>query len=151
MTPAPPPRPASVDLAELIRQLEDAKCSMRHLDALIATAVWGEPQPSGNTGGPKVLTWWDRGLGRSVAPEFTASTDAALSLVPEGCFVTIDKYLVSDERPDIWRAWVKWFPDDATSELAKAFSGLRSTPALALCIAALKALAALRAHQGGER
>lgn len=47
----------------------------RHLDEEIATAVWGEPRPSGNVGDVHTLLWWHHGLGRSVAPRFTTSLD----------------------------------------------------------------------------
>lgn len=70
---------------------------------------------------------------------YTTSVDAALTLVPEGCFVTIDKYLVSDESADLWRVWIKWLPNEEAARLDHVFSGVRTAPALALCIAALKA------------
>lgn len=63
---------------DLIARLESAPASSRVLDEEIATHLWGEPRPSGNVGGPRMLVWWHNGVGHSVAPEFTTSLDAAL-------------------------------------------------------------------------
>ena len=69
------------------------------------------------------------------APEFSSSIDAAWTLVPDG---TIWK-LFSDWPGDAYFAVVEgdtWLPEKAKDEWR---SGRQGTPAIALCIAALKA------------
>ena len=116
------------DTHELISRLEVATEGSRELDEAIATAIWGEPKPSGNVGGVRILVWQHNGLERSIAPEFTESLDAAMTLVPEG------------ESWDCgWEAanphGMAWVGSNNPQVIA-------STPTLALCIAALTARAA---------
>lgn len=125
----------------LIAELEAATEGSRELDA----EIWWDVKPSqarttywnGATGKPHPLIDLPRsGLGYHgvcvSAPHYTTSLDAALTLVPEG-----------------W--W--WVINSGTQGLAKAILGARGsdagahedahTPALALCIAALRARQAL--------
>jgi hypothetical protein len=106
---------------------DQANKGSRELDEAIATAIWGEPRPSGNVGCPRTLVWWHNGLGRSVAPEFTTSLNAALTLVPEGWWWGI----ASTGEARIWEI-----------EKPGQFTAKAASPAMAICSAALKARAA---------
>jgi len=64
-----------------------------------------------------------------VAPRFTESIDAALSLVPEGKEWSLDNI-------EGYRAYIMW--EHMSGEFIMR-SGKGATPAIALCIAALKA------------
>lgn len=85
------------------------------------------------------------------APQYTASIDAAFSMLPEDWFLTLDRYIVSDQpepNPLTWRVWLKHFysvdPADEDSEIRRLevlASGV--TPAHAIAAAALKARASL--------
>lgn len=121
-TPAP-----SVD--RLIVRLEAAHMGNRELDEAIATLIWGPPKPSGNFGGPRTLVWWSRGIGRSVAPEFTNSLDAAMTLIPDWVFVRLERY--SD-------GWYVTLRPKSDSDLNQE-RGDQKPVALAVCIAAIKA------------
>ena len=115
-------------LSALLANLEAATGPSRELDAEIATVIFGRPRASGNVGEPQVLHWWDRAVGFAVAPRYTESLDAARTLLPEGWFALIDTR---------GRADVRYAPIDQSGyrrEVADA-----ATPALALCIAALRA------------
>lgn len=68
----------------ILSRLEAATRGSRELDEAIATLLWGEPRPSGNPGEQRVLRWWSGGVGRTVAPEFTTSIDAAMMMLPDG-------------------------------------------------------------------
>jgi hypothetical protein len=135
-------------LAELIARLEAATGPTPHLDAEIEAALrGGEPAyrtASRHQFGPSVVlnhgagNAWD---GWESAPSFTGSLDAALTLVPE-----------------IWRVYAlqeqyidpphKWFAGlDRRREHTQSMIGKAPTPALALCIAALRA----RAESKGQR
>ncbi len=79
-------------------------------------------------------------------PHYTASLDAAVALV-ERClpdaFPTIDRYSISDEPTTAqynWRVWIKWV--DGDDIIREAFSGTKSSPALALCLALIRTLIA---------
>ena len=78
------------------------------------------------------------------APEFTTSLDAARTLVPEGWITTIDHYCLADNpKENIWRAWLRKLQGNLVEEDDPIYLiimfGSAPTPALALCIAALKA------------
>lgn len=68
----------------------------------------------------------------SVFPAYTASLDAAMSLVPEGCLWTMDSWSARGWSAGIWRprtrSWLINTDRDRQSP----------TPAIALCAAALK-------------
>lgn len=68
-------------------------------------------------------------------PHYTTSIDAALTLVPEGCIWKV----FSDYPGDAYFADVeKWVPGQGGPENWRT-DGACSSPALALCIAALRA------------
>jgi len=71
---------------------------------------------------------------------YTASIDAALTLVPEGCGWEI--YNTTCDQPKVWAKVYGW---PGCDEAARANA---TTPALALCIAALRARA--RPATGGR-
>jgi hypothetical protein len=96
-------------LSELIAKLEEAEEGSRELDCEIYVAL----------GNPLL-----RAVGK--APRYSSSLDAALTLVPEGSYA---KLQIGRNHAKGW-AWV---------ELRDVEAVARSTPALALCIAALKA------------
>lgn len=113
---------------DLIARLEAATAPSRELDVLIAQAV-GEPWGAGgySIGG----NWGER------AARYTASIDVALTLVPEGwhwcaCGPSDTHLPIAYIVPDMGRTpWPKWVDD---------IEG--ATPAIALCIAALRARSA---------
>ena len=85
------------------------------------------------------------GAGRGVrdCPPYTHSLDAAMTLVPEGWRVVN----FAESEPDVppeelrqrpWTAMLKLPADDFRAKWAKAYA---ATPALALCAAALRAIA----------
>lgn len=132
-----------IDMERLIERLEaahdkaDSYGAIRYhkgeFNAEIATALWGERRASGSVEGPQTLVWWNDGMGRSVAPDFVGSLDAALTLVPRGWGFKADcglghghsftvGHVGSDKLYDQPEGW-----------------GKGATPPLALCIAALRA------------
>ncbi|MBC9180219.1 hypothetical protein [Pseudoroseomonas ludipueritiae] len=75
-------------------------------------------------------------------PKYTTSLDAAVSLVPEGAGVQIERFWVQHISTPVWSAEVRWGIDGET-----VYAEERPTPALALCCAALKARLALEEPQ----
>ena len=73
------------------------------------------------------------------AAPFTASIDAALTLVPDPKFYVLDERPKSDGRHTV-TAWVGWWTNSET--WAKTDTVEAAMPALALCAAALRARAA---------
>lgn len=112
-------------LAALIAKLEAATEGSRELDWLIFDAVYGPAWKDGR--------WWVDGEKTRWLPlgqtEFSTSLDAALTLVPAGWQWWADK----TDRSAIW----------AISPALGVVEGLQghhpTSPALALCIAALRA------------
>ena len=111
-------------MKDLIEKLAQAEGPSRKLDAEISRALAGGPADH----------WYQDHRGVYVtdncAPCYTASIDAALTLVPEGVEVSIERYTDKGIRAqrDLASAWVFGAP--------RAYA---STPAIALCIAALSA------------
>jgi len=101
------------DIATLIARLEAATAGSRELDSAISRAV-------GDVTAIELCTDHGRIVG---CPAFTASIDAALALVPEGKDWTVRSCAVMAEV-DIGED--EWISVNA------------ATPALALCIAALR-------------
>jgi hypothetical protein len=99
---------------ELAERCEAATGPDRELDAEIAQVVGAQPVMICDTG--NVLIY----------QSFTASLDAAMTLVPEG-----RRWLLQTLMTGKYRAEADWNG-----------SGQGSTPALALCAAALRAIAA---------
>lgn len=129
-----------IDLTDLITRLEGATGPDREIDAEIAVALSDDPDawvvnPSPQRVFSGVPGCWTDGPHKiHLAPEYTASLDAALSLVAE-------------KLPgSMWR--IGFDPDDGSmkAEFVTAAPECRrvvanhDTPALAVCLALLRAL-----------
>ena len=124
------------DLTQLIADLEAAPEGSREYDARIWCAQHGLE-----------FRHWDGefchyrdGVGagmESHIPPASTSLDAALTLVEERCRWLMDKRPGAEHRSDGYRAHV-W---DGTTPTYESTETWAATPALALCIAALKARA----------
>lgn len=132
------------DLSDLIERLEKATGPSMELNGLIWLAVpfdekcsecgemhgrhpqhhWAE---GGTVDGPdKWLTWYQRD-GLHFTPRYTHSIDSALRLVPKGMDWSL--YRMDEGDPE------EWF----NAQVGEHCAEVRSTAAIALCIAALKA------------
>lgn len=111
------------DLDTLIRDLEEATEGSRELDTAVTNWMWREK--------------WGKKLPKDLSIEpYTTSLDAALTLVPEGWKWEIANHAGDDDGP---RAALWWgIPAEHNDEI-KQIGAHGNTPALALCIAALKA------------
>jgi len=107
----------------LIARLEKATVPDRELDRAIGRAV-----------GVEIVSDYANGLNRVIKdiPHYTASIDAALTLVPEGMDWDVNNMTGNGD----YRSYVMYLsaPGEWTSRSGKAIN-----PAIALCIAALKA------------
>lgn len=119
-------------MSDLIERLEAATGPCRELDAAILTQVMGYRDVYGDG------TVFDRGndgywyVGEHSAPQLpapTASIDAALTLVPEGC----------DWKVDTWKGKPAAMVRVGTRHYQSGYADNPATPALAICIAALRA------------
>lgn len=75
-------------------------------------------------------------------PRYTTSLDAAMTLIPTDGSVNFAEFSWSWEPsdPGVWpAASVRWYPPHKSGPDWHAFTVTAPTPALALCIAALKA------------
>ena len=106
----------------LPQRIEAAEGADRALDVAIALASGGI-----NAIGADIL--WPSGF-RMPCPRYTASLDAALTLVPDG--------LVFNLGNDASMCWAHVW-DDVPEYDGEPYEGRAATPALALCAAALKA------------
>jgi len=125
-------------LSDIIARLEKATGPDRDVDAHIALATgW---LVLGTNIGPE---WCDPNNRPAGLPAYTASLDAALRLVPEGWGGSVDVYPESYRRPDADGKRLKWGGAASISpdfgDIARLITACAKTPALALCIAALKA------------
>jgi hypothetical protein len=128
------------ELLRLAERVEAATGPERELDAEIGyIADWSKP------GHDRIRYLRDTArnsfadIGRfTEVPDYTASLDAAMSLVPEGW--TLAQLLRSDDR-NHWSA-LMWGMDPWTDLRPNAPSARAATPALALCAASLRS----RAH-----
>lgn len=114
-------------MTALIELLESATEGSRELDVEIVFALYPESIYQPQCVGEEPI-FWSEPYYKQECPAFTTSIDAALTLVPDGRIWTLGTY--ADHSG--YRAAL-----DSQSESTKA-----ATPALALCIAALKARAA---------
>lgn len=108
-------------MTDLIERIESAKGPSRELDAEIAPLVGLRVVDEGH---PIGRCFYDK-LGHGVPlPSFTASIDAALTLVPEGLagIVSIDFGYARLERED----GEHWSSDAATPALALVAAALRA-------------------------
>lgn len=115
----------SDDLQRLVERIEGASAPVRQMDADIARAVGFIPNDA-------VLdsegTAWHNRLGTKV-PCYTASIDAAMTLVPEG--VNIGLHIDHNGNDCAWSSRAVGWQPQVTAGCV--------TPALALCAAALRA------------
>lgn len=117
---------AHTDMDALIARLEQASYGSRELDYAVLGALEGKTVPGG------WATYADYEMPSLMrAPYYTTSLDAALSLIPED-----------------WREWhitkrigenVAQLTESQGLSIAVRGTGIAATPALALCIASLKA------------
>ena len=117
-------------MKELIKRLEEAEEGSRELDREVANLV-GTYRPR-----VMVMNAWFNEVEQSpeTFPHYTTSLDASLTLVPEGCALDIRTYPGCPVEV-FWETDVKanpYFWDGGWAQEA-------ATPALALCIASLKA------------
>lgn len=144
----------------LIKELEEATAPSRELDAAIAVTAFPEkyihcdkPNKPGCVYINHNKTPYHGGdigpISQCDAPRFTASIDAALALVPEGWWWNVEDTRIGDMN---WfGAYLSDCPLVDKDEPATHIPGSSSaSPAIALCIAALKARAAL-SNGKGER
>lgn len=110
--------------------------------------AWISPQDFGGTnsdGSPILDSLHGTEMWRD-PPRFTSSVDAALTLVPEGAGINLGKYWIS--RGEAWSAIIH--TDGVPDDPARAFEAEDAqTPALALCAAALRALAETEGQTSG--
>lgn len=139
----------------LLKALGEAKEGSRELDAEIALAIgWrrGSRNRSLVTGLPMAETeeWYDPDSNSvNLAPQpYTTSLDAALSLVPEGALwqitkgVLLPKAGVSNGEPPRFIGLGCYGRDSKENPRYKWVEESAATPALALCIAALRSRSA---------
>lgn len=119
---------------DLIAQLEAATGPDRELDAAIKELVghaWDY-----------AADWGMRGNEKPVALPYTASIDAALTLVPEGWLMRLVSFAKgSQPTPVSWRCVLRtWLHSDDGEVAFSQAIGVAPTPALAIVIAALRLL-----------
>lgn len=120
---------STVAVNDLIARLEKATHGDYFLDAALAkllgwTYEWQHRKP---------LWRSPDGATHKLPPDFTGSIDAALTLVPEGYASAVGTMAFKDCSKKPWATY--WTPQGAPH------SNEGDTPAIALCIAALKARA----------
>lgn len=114
---------------DLIARLEAASEGSRELDGDIAEALALHPPDAPRMWGVVGNASFAIDGGRSWdAPRYTASLDAALTLIQNGLFISLHRH------SDGWYCIVR-----PHSQSAVEFQGCQKPAALALCIAALKA------------
>ncbi len=116
-------------LIALAERVEQASEASRPLDADVALTQGWHELPGDNWIGP---------LGQIAVPAYTASLDAAMTLVPEGC-----GFLLTATSHERWAQIVRESKlDDGTPLIGGMASSKAATPALALTAACLRARAA---------
>lgn len=141
-------------LLELIGRLEKATGPDRELDAQIWLAVTpGATRKTTHVDHhvrPYDIDETRRADGRLiVVPEYTASIDAALMLVPEGSAWFIQKYDDGSYEAGIKYDRAEQSAWNRTPGFTQQSNAMGMTPALALCIAALRARAQATEEAGG--
>jgi hypothetical protein len=135
LVPAVPVAGVGASLALLIEQLEKVSEGFSLLDKAIATAcnVPWSPDEDGNFGGYGILPR---------RCHFTRSLDAALTLVPEGysgnVFFGVGPLQIANVNCHVAGPGV---------DISEDHVGIAATPALALCVAALRARATMKPHE----
>jgi hypothetical protein len=130
-----------IDTQELIARLEAATGPDRELDAEIALAIGIVRDRDGDCFfGHRYYSvmvlergYYDIEGGAPELPHYTASIDAALTMMPELWNYVIGSPGIEETKLDKWCVNIAMHPDDR-GDLTFA-----PTPALAICIAALKA------------
>lgn len=132
------------DLLELAERVEaydpklspDNRADESELDEAIAEALGWVAKPGYDWRFQREFRRPDGALVNAI-PKFTRSLDAAMTLVPEGCAINVVR------TADGQRAHANLYRFDGNSECIPSakFGGSATTPALALCAAALKSLA----------
>lgn len=117
-------------IADLIKRLEEATEGSRELDSLIGRAVVPDMQEKYEIHKDSPLAVF---LVPGVLP-YTSSLDAALTLVSEGWFWWVGHLDQTDRR------FVATTSEHAYAD-SPAHRGFATTPAVSICIAALKARA----------
>lgn len=122
------------DLSALIARLETAEAGGRELDVALAWHRWVEPKMWGSTNAKGEPVWKVERDGKRVPlPAYTSSLDAALALaervLEERGPININVCLAGSAQAQI-------YPPDPCGHHVQAVG---QTPAIALCIAVLKA------------
>ncbi len=141
-------------MKDLIARLEKAEGPDRELDGEIAVAIGVDlPEPMGDAppylktptmaDGCAAGTYWlvqRSGMSLRTAPAYTASIDAALTLVPDALCKEPSWWGVQRGGLTYFHAWVGSGMEryDTNNNFTEHWAQA-NTPALALCIAALKA------------
>lgn len=125
------------NIDDIIAELERATGPNRVLDGIIFKTLFEKPGDDWHQFGDG--TWCRRCEDDAVAfdtpKDYTVSIDDALTLVPQGC-----PWLVNVARKDL--CWARCFPDSNDPNIEEwgvEAIDITSGPAIALCIAALKA------------
>lgn len=134
----------TADDRPLVARLEKATGPDRELDREILFATFPKERTAIFDGVKHISTttaangdfWFLSLADRHDVPDYTASIDAALTLVPAGMGAAFDtRPHTNQDRSDVPAvAWVSEYRDEPC------IPSIAATPALALCIAALKAL-----------
>jgi hypothetical protein len=150
------------ELIELAERCEKAVGPDRGLDGLIMAALYRredrmigtqEEQDDGSWAPIATPVWVDPASGQWLstgALEFTSSIDAAMTLPPSNLWLTLDRYVVSDQpEPNTrtWRVWLKGLVGDIEGDGQCGrveYFATGAVPSLAIAAASLKARAALQ-------
>ncbi len=127
-------------MSDLIERLEQASEGSRELDSEIRKHLVADELMKGREGAEvrAEMGHWDEGYDDTNIPDYTTSIDAALTLWPDGYTYTLgapDWSGMGEDNLPTAPAWANCFKGhNGDWHLASA-----ATPALALCVAALKA------------
>lgn len=128
-------------LRELADKVEKLTEGDRTVDGLIYIATQIPADRAGRIDQDRgVVGWWPKDAPYVSAidvPRYTASLDAAMTLVPEGCLWTMDSFSAHGWSAGIWKS------SNASWLVRAGRPRQRKKPALALTAAALRARAAL--------
>ena len=124
----------------LIARLEEATEESRELDGLIFRATHQDQEPAHWDKYGAEDAWCHQDPDDKIAwetpPHYTTSLDAALTLVPEGWWLHLEQCGgATGSGKSFWHAELFW--SDGTDQDKK--WGMNVVPALALCIACLRA------------
>ena len=126
--------------SDLIKELESASGPDRTLDAKVSCALYGYVMHEESDPSDGVFAFWDDGVCHNCSswPEYTASVDEAMRLVPEG--LVWELYVRTNYiRARVLEKGPPFRDDYHVSEWEEGGYLRDPSPAIALCIAALKA------------